>query len=198
MLPLFASAADKGGYGSIWRVGIKGGIELTSMAGFNYGKIDKPEDVNTATGFNAGVAFSVHLAKGLTLQPELMYIRKSVRPVYNGKSSFISFDYMELPVNLQWGLDLILIRPFIMVSPYIGYAVRTEGVNELTKRFLRSFEWGIGVGGGVDLWRFQLQARYCWNLGSIIDTEQVSEGVGYDRLFTGNFRGVEVSICFFF
>lgn len=193
---LFASA-PKGNsdvsLSSIFRFGIKGGADFMTL-----GKFEKTENLNsvrTRAGFVAGAVFSFDLpVRGMTIQPELNYISKGAR--FSGERSFdLRSDYIELPVNIQAGLDLILLRPFLMVSPYIGYAVFRKNDLDISREQLNRFEYGIGAGAGMDFWRFQLQVKYNWNLSSLIG------GTGDevpDNLRKGNLRGLDVSLVLFF
>ncbi len=197
--------AGKSYAASFFKVGVKGGIDFMSVSRFELGYIS--ESVSSYTGFNAGVAFSFDLpVRGMTIQPELNYVSKGAMfrsPVGNVR---LRADYVELPVNLQVGLDLILFRPYLMVSPYIGYAVYKEpGFVEWSS--LNRFQYGIGIGGGIDFWRFQLQVKYNWNIGDLV--RKVPEGsdahtgiVGAPELLgsvhDAAFRGLEVSLVFFF
>ena len=180
--PVPASAQDGKGDGnkdrsyasSFFKVGVKGGIDFISMSRFELGYIS--ESVSNYTGFTAGVAFSFDMPlRGMTIQPELNYVSKGV--------------------NFQFGLDLILLRPYLMVSPYIGYAVYKEpGIVSWDNT--NRFEYGIGIGGGVDFWKFQLQVKYNWNIGQLArDTDSI-DAEGPVRM--GNYRGLEVNLVFFF
>lgn len=200
--PTKATAQDYAS--SFFKIGVKGGINFTSMSRFELGYIS--ESVRNYTGFSAGLAFSFDLpVQGMTIQPELNYISKGA--MYNGPENFrFRTDFIELPVNLQVGLDLILLRPYLMVSPYIGYAVH-KLPEEMPWSGINRFQYGIGIGGGVDFWRFQLQVKYNWNIGQLISGipengvqigsgENVEEPSGPVRM--GNFRGLEVNLVFFF
>lgn len=190
---------------SFFKAGVKGGINFSSISRFELGYIS--ESVTSYTGFSAGLAFSFDLpVQGMTIQPELNYISKGA--MYRGPEDFrVDFrtDFIELPVNLQVGLDLILFRPYLMVSPYIGYAVyklpeqvQWDGINR--------FQYGVGIGGGVDFWRIQLQVKYNWNIGQLVrgipqsgilsPKGPAEEETGSVRL--GNYRGLEVNLVFFF
>lgn len=188
------------------KFGIKGGMNFTSYSYYEFGNIS--EAVNSHTGFNAGLAVNFKLPYGFAIQPELLYVSKGAR--FSGDAKFhLIADYIELPVNIQVGLDLIMIRPFLAVTPYIGYAVR-KNVSSLDSEssmsdwgLMNRFEYGVGIGGGVDFWRMQLSVRYNWNFGKLtnISTEGITDSVTEQLIKTvnkGNFRGLEVSIAFFF
>lgn len=189
---------------SFFKVGVKGGINFTSLSRFELGYIS--ESVSSYTGFNAGVAFSFDLpVQGMTIQPELNYVSKGA--MYRGPENF-SFrtDFVELPVNLQVGLDLIFLRPYLMVSPYIGYAVLKKP-EAMEWSEINRFQYGVGIGGGVDFWRFQLQVKYNWSIGQLakdLPEDGLSAGdTGFEIQPTGpvrmgNYRGLEVNLVFFF
>lgn len=214
LMPLIGSDAaagdknDDSSYASsFFKIGVRGGIDFVSMSRFELGYIS--ESVSSHTGFNAGLAFSFDLpVRGLTIQPELNYVSKGA--LFRGESDIhFKTGYIELPVNIQAGLDLILLRPYIMVSPYIGYAVYKQP-GFLDWNSINRFEYGIGVGGGIDFWRLQLQVKYNWNIGSLVRNkdrggDQAGETSGnmvpsdfLGSVREGNFRGLEVSIVFFF
>ncbi len=200
-LPLAAQEKDK--KASFFKFGVKGGIDFISLDKFEVGAI--PESVSTYTGFTAGVAFSFDLpVQGMTLQPELNYVSKGARIKGGSGTTNLRLDYIELPVNLQVGLDLILMRPYLMLSPYIGYAVYREP-EYISWEYLKHFEYGIGIGGGVDVWRLQLQVKYNWNIGGMVRSLEGSSGSitidSESRLQTikeSNLRGLEVNLVFFF
>lgn len=188
--------------------GIKGGINFTSFSYFEVGNIS--EAVNSYTGFNAGAVVKFKLPYGFAIQPELNYVSKGARFTGDAKVH-LKTDYVELPVNVQYGLDLIMLRPYIAVTPYIGYAVRkdlTIGGASYKETFgwdhYNRFEYGIGIGGGIEFWKFQVSARYNWNIGNFthfktenIITDTVTENV-IKTINKGNFRGLEISIAFLF
>lgn len=187
--------------------GIKGGINFTSFSYFQIGEIS--EAVNSYTGFNAGAVVKFKLPYGFAIQPELNYVSKGAR-FSGGAKVHLRTDYIELPVNIQIGLDLIMLRPYIAVTPYIGYAV-SKDVSIENQSFNETFGWnqynrfeyGIGIGGGVEFWRFQVSARYNWNIGNFthFNTEGFTDPVTENVIKTinkGNFRGLEISVAFLF
>lgn len=118
------------------------------------------------SGFNAGVAVCFNMPLGFAIQPELQYV--------NDIGSGI--QYVELPVGLQCGLDLILLRPFLAVTPYLAYPF-------VTKVESGHLDYGVGVGGGLDIWRFQINAQYKWSLADVVPKYE---------------KGFEISLAFFF
>ena len=148
---------------------------VTAGLNFNTSKFTDV-DVKARTGWSAGATCLVDLPLGFSLQPSLVYHQKGANITDNISQNV---GYLELPVSLQWGPDLLIFRPFLDVTPYIGYALSSDtkvslsGLNfdwdswEGKKRF----EYGVGIGAGVNVWRLQLIARYHWNFGSLYNVK---------------------------
>ena len=191
--------------------GIVGGASFTGIKNIS------PE---LTTGYHAGLTYKFHLPYGFAIQPSLLYHMKSSL-VEEAVADLATFDYkmgyLELPVSFQWGPDLLLFRPFLDVSPFVGYALNNElavtspaaqrsslgytnkwdGVNRL--------EYGLGLGGGLEIWKVQVVCRYNWNFGQLFDTsgkaaatadffENAKESVFNEK----NFGGVTLSVALLF
>lgn len=195
---------------SIVQIGIKGGINFSSFDRIKPGEISA--GMSSYTGFNTGLAFKFFLpVRGMTIQPELLYVSKGARFI-NVPKMDVQVGYIEMPVSLQYGFDMIFVRPFLEVTPFIGYAVyekwneHSTGVENLFEprlKDLNRFEYGIGVGGGIDVWRFQLKVDYSWNLGSLVDYKKIKTFTPEQEKFKNavgksNFMGLRVSLAFFF
>ncbi len=188
---------------------------VTGGMNFNTSKFTEI-DVKAKAGWNLGLTALVDLPLGFSLQPSLVYSQKGVNLISsNLLNASQSMGFIELPVSVQWGPDLLLFRPFIDVTPYVGYAVNNKFVAKVADSSisgsvagdstswndLRRFEYGIGVGGGVNVWRLQVLARYCWNLGSLYSVEgwdDIKESISGLNRESRNFGGVQVGVSFFF
>lgn len=148
------------------RFGAVGGVSFC-------GATDVP--AKDVTRYHAGFVMQYRTSWGLGVQPSLIYHCKDAR------AESLRTGYLELPVGLQWGPDLILFRPYLEVAPMIGVALDSRIPEEMLERF----EYGIGVGGGLELWHIQISARYNWNLNKF-----GKEG--------GAFRYTTLSLAFMF
>lgn len=193
------------------RFGVIGGVNFSTS---------KLKELNrsTMTQYHAGFTCKLDLPLGFSLQPSLIYNVKGARMqgVLTGNDRFdISMGYLELPVSLQWGPDLLIFRPFLDVTPYIGYALNNRLVNSSAPEALsldsqknvwdaglKRLEYGLGLGAGIEIWRFQLIGRYNWNFGPVHNgggksDAQFSEMVekAFDK---SNFGGFSLSLAFLF
>ena len=154
----------------------------------------------TLTNFNAGLTLKVGLPLGFSFQPSLIYNVKGAKmtDVSEITTDFSRFDltvgYLELPLSVQWGPDLLICRSFLYVTPFVGYAVNNKmvatrtgegtsstetGRNSWTD--LNRFEYGVGLGFGIEVWRIQLLARYNWNLGSLYNAKNDATGSNFGQ-----------------
>ncbi|MDR1055515.1 MAG: PorT family protein [Prevotellaceae bacterium] len=149
----------------IFRFGIKAGATFSK---FNWSSnVGNMIDNNSATGFQVGVMTRVKIPIiGLAVHPELLYTTSG--------SDSDKFGYFQIPVNLQWGIDLKVVRPFVQGGPYWGYAVKKSSKRDNWDDINRS-NWGIGLGAGIEILNhLQVAFKYDWGLTDLSDNSSVS------------------------
>ena len=173
------------------RWGVVGGLN------FNTSKL-KEIQVKAKTGWSAGATCLFDLPLGFSLQPSLVYHQKGAD--INDEVSQ-TMGYVELPVSVQWGPDLLIFRPFLDATPYVGYALSYESTDpNVGWKDLNRFEYGLGIGGGINVWRLQFIARYNWTFGSLYGFEwkDVLPNIKDMSVVNENFGGVTLSLAFLF
>lgn len=200
-LAFFALALVGASEISAQKYGIIGGATFTSMQ-----NIEK----SAKTGFNIGATAQLRLPLGFSVQPSLIYNSKAAQVGGDALAASMNVGYFELPVSVQWGPDLLLFRPFLEVTPFVGYAVnstfKTEVLNQATiiknewNSFnMNRFAYGLGLGGGIEVWRFQVICRYNWNFGPLFDADgSLNVQPVTDAFKDKNFGGVTLSLAFMF
>lgn len=177
--------------------GIKGGLNYNKLSDINIQTLDANLENNT--GFNLGVLYRIKVPLiGLAIQPELVYSQTKCDfgKVYGGLGHLgdLKINNLMLPVSLQMGLDLILLRPFIQVVPYIGYTLSSSNNVDNLKFNAEKFKYGIGAGAGIDIWRLQISGRYNWELNNAANFEWG----GIKSLNSGKNKGFELSVAWMF
>ncbi|MBO8445010.1 MAG: PorT family protein [Bacteroidetes bacterium] len=201
----------------VFSISAKGQSRFGVIGGFSFSHASDIGNRGTTTKYNVGVTYQLKLPMGFSIQPSLMYHVKGARVGEIGGIPGSSFDltagYLELPVSFQWGPDLLLFRPFLDVSPYIGVGLNNsleygaggtmfEHANIWKSAGLARMEYGLGLGIGIEIWRFQVIGRYNWNFGSLYkakDNMDTSAALFTEGAFNGgNFRGLTLSLSFLF
>ena len=173
-----------------WRIGVVGGLNQTQLENYGGGAYVL---CDFETRWQVGVAFQYsQLFRGSKLwdwsvQPELRYMTTAtyIEPIFGQWFGATKMELIDLPVNAQFGLRLSpIFRPFVSAGVSFSYTIAEEG--ELFEdNFLptNKAQFGLGAGVGFDLWKFQFQARYRWNLTRTNANKEV-----FDRLVWGGFE----------
>ena len=151
------------------------------------------EEVKTASLWHAGIAYKYAMGP-FTLQPSLTYSMKGTKV----DDLQYKTGYIEASVGAQFGLDLLVARPFVVAEPFIGYQVYgnetwdEKGYNDVVNKL----EYGFGIGVGCDIIdMFQLRVEWYKNLGSLAGA---NGGAVEETLRNGNYQGIKITAGFFF
>ena len=139
------------------KFGVKGGVNYT-----NFKVKDAQFSTSNSTSWQIGALMQTKVPiLGMGVQPELLYT--VYKADVNGRSNGI--HYLQVPVNVFQSFNLLVVRPYLMAGPYFGYAVNIDG--RAFKNQVDRFDWGIGLGGGIEIWKLQFGARYSWGLQNV-------------------------------
>lgn len=169
LLAILLVAALTGGAASAQlRFGAKAGF-TSSNASF------KELDTKSVNAFHAGVVTELAIAAGFSVQSGILYQVKGVSlesepdGILNlPKVADKKFNFVEIPLQLQWGVDLIFVRPFVLGECYWGFSTNENNTKER----------GYAYGAGIDVMNAQLSAKFFRNKDDI--------------------KGLQVSATFFF
>ncbi|MGN0195350.1 MAG: porin family protein [Candidatus Cryptobacteroides sp.] len=195
------------------RFGVTAGFTSSSASSI------KDLDMKSVSQYNVGVTLEIPLIAGLTIQPGLVYQVKGasldvVASDITGAVSTVDtkVGYLEVPVQVQYGLDLLLLRPYVFAEPFVGINVNPKTDFKLASitnsfkgddTYTSRLEYGLGVGAGVEVWKLQLSVRYFWNFGNLFDENgklndvagEVAESVFKENT---NFKGLTINLAYFF
>ena len=181
------------------------GLGVTAGLNFNTANV-KEVQLDAKAGFSAGLTYLLELPLGLSVQPSLVYTQKTADFSTIGNiEAMQKVGSVNLPVSVQWGPDLIIARPFLDVTPYVGYSLSNKleggikGVVDGSTSLENKFEYGVGVGAGLNLWKLQAIVRYNWNFGTLGNLSDFKDlGLGDFKTENETFGGVTVSVAYFF
>lgn len=192
---------------------------------------DASAKIGDVTQYHFGLALKFDLGL-IAVQPALIYNVKGATVTQNlgaitegtplsgvGVTTENKTGFLELPIQIQAGLPLPGIRPYVFAEPFVGYAVNNESKQIFNDALGDSkdlstetnwdnvknrLEYGLGIGAGIELFdTFQLSVRYFWNLGqmyqegkSTIDTGTITTSL--DTMRDQKSNGIMASLAFFF
>lgn len=176
------------------RFGVKAGVNVMDL------NVEFVESKGVL-GYQAGLSWQFDLPLGFAIQPDIMYHVKAAK--FEGIDETLGFGYVEVPLNLQWGLRFAdkKVRLFAQASPFVGYAVtqigNTEdyvgGKNGNKWENVNRLAYGAGLGAGLQLGFLQLTATYNWDFGNSL------KGETFESLFNkSNFSGYTISLAIMF
>ncbi len=151
-----------------YKFGIVAGANFIHYENFKGGEYSQ---FNEQTKWHIGLSFQYKWGRVLTysIQPELRYSVFStiVDPIIGPTNGEIITNSLELPINLQFGVQLSKIfRPFVQTTLYGSYITKQtgsffdDGFNDFGP--INRYSLGGGLGLGFEIWKFQLQCNYRW------------------------------------
>jgi hypothetical protein len=156
-----------------YKFGVKGGINYIHLE--NYGK-GYYSDFDPKLSWSCGGLFQYTRGGFLnySVAPEILFTQSvtNVDLLYI-TDCLTTIQSIDIPISFKLGLQLSKIfRPYILGNIYGSYIIKeygnffstldedhTQPLNHLNRLY-----FGISAGMGFDLWKFELEGRYRWNL----------------------------------
>lgn len=176
--------------------GVQGGVSVNTFKGVS--NFDEFKSKGLA-GWQAGATLLIKLPAYFSIQPTVQFDRV----VMQIPDATIKQNVLDVPVPIQWGPDLGIIRPYIQAVPFVdfnlgGKAKDLSGVWQDAKDAFSTAQFGVGVGGGFELWKLQLSFRYNWALGQWADLGKIPLDGTFKDYMNGRRSGFIFSLAFFF
>ena len=186
---------------------------VTAGMNFNSAKVADVK-MDAKAGWNVGATLQFNLPLGFSLQPSVVYMHKAA----GFETPSLASDFLEnlkaemvqtvgsvvVPVSVQWGPDLLVARPFLDVTPYVGYSLTNKvksdfaGIEEVVKGG-NGLDYGVGLGAGINVWKLRAIVRYNWNFG-VLGNYKDFTGVNLEDIKTDSetYGGITVNLAYFF
>lgn len=156
------------------KAGIKGGLNVSNLY------VDDVSDENARLGTHLGLFAQFGTIGPVALQTELLFSTKGSVAQYSG------FFDQEVKYNLNY-LDLPVLAVFkigeavelhaggygsFLLGANISYSGDvSNGVDEIDRDNLKSYDYGLSAGVGINVGAVQLGARYNYGLVEIADSD---------------------------
>lgn len=182
LLAVSAQAQD------VWcHFGLQGGISLNRFT---------TEIKDNMTGWHAGASLLVKMPAFFAIQPAVQFEHSKSKILDSaGQTGTLDVNTINVPISIQWGPDLGFCRVFAEVVPFFDFNLSGTMGETKVNDYINLFQFGAGLGGGIDIWRFQLSARYNWNFGNW--QKMVSEGNPFKNI-NDKKQGVSITLAYFF
>jgi len=166
---------------------IKAGFSTSTISFQPENNSPELSQVERSIGFVGGVAFLLATNRAGGYQIEALFHQKGARNLLRF-DDHLRLTYLEIPVLLH--IDLVRRGPraiFFVGGAAPAFNVHAsyedEGVTEDVTSDIEDFDVGLVVGGGVELRRLTVEARYTWGLRSAFHDSEL-EGAFKNRTFT--------------
>jgi len=165
--------------------GPKVGLNLANVAG------DDTEDAKMKMGLQIGLVTDIAFSDAISLQTGLLFSQKGTKSeldfmdeTYTMKTNI---NYLEIPINAVYGLDLGNNKLQLFAGPYVGIGLTgkissdMDGSEDMDIQFvndyvdldddkagLKRFDLGLNFGAGYKINNIQIQANYGLGLSNLI------------------------------
>jgi hypothetical protein len=189
------------------KFGARAGFNLTSASyKIDVSGFDAP-DTKFKPGFQIGVVGELALTDAIFLQPGILFATqgykvedsgedKQYNEKWDDKETF-SLNYLQIPINVQYKLDLGGMNLLLQAGPYLGYAIggkykyewndedaygKDSGSKEEDLKFgsdaakgeIKPFDFGIGLGVGLQFSNLQVGLGYNLGLTNLSNADKVT------------------------
>jgi hypothetical protein len=163
------------------RVGIKAGLNASNLY------VDDVNDENARFGFNGGLYGQILSSEAFAIQPELLFSTKGAQADYGGiinSTVRYNLNYLDLPI-----LAVFKLGPSaeIHFGPYFSYLLNANidysgnfgnGTDRVDRDHLKTFDYGLSGGLGLNFGPVQVGARYNYGLVKIADSNTARNILG--------------------
>lgn len=153
-----------------FKFGARAGFNMTTLAG-------DIENANFKPGFQVGVVGDCSISEAFAIQPGLVFSTLGCTGKEKGVKSTINLNYLQLPVNVHYKVDLGGTKLFLQAGPYLGYGLGGKwimkgvgaSISETIKMgngddaSYKAIDFGVGAGAGLQFGN--LQATVGYNIG---------------------------------
>ncbi len=163
----------------------RGKFTASDLLEFNYGfvvgenmstiKNKKGDSQDIMTGMLGGIVVQMVWPKGFIVQPEILYSKKGT--MFMDTEIKYDIDYVEVPIQFMYRLQITEVKPFVFIAPYGAYALKLTAQSDLVSDEtyadqINQWDYGIGAGAGFDVWKIQLSFKYSWGFAKIITNDK--------------------------
>ncbi|MBO6523080.1 MAG: PorT family protein [Balneolaceae bacterium] len=146
------------------KFGLKGGL--------NYAAFNNVDDVEYRPGILIGAFAEINIpASPMSVQPEVLYAQYGSD--IEGSDASFKLNYIQVPVLLKFNFQSLAATPNVYFGPYTNFLINSEIANDAGSIDLeentKNSTFGVIIGAGIDLSKFQFGVRYTAGLTNAFD-----------------------------
>ncbi len=174
-----------GSYAQI-RFGVKGGLNLANM--LYKDKYDTySKDYKMKAGFHIGMTLEFSISEKFAIEPGLLYSLKGFKMEDSGITNSFNLNYLEIPINAVYKIDLGSGKILIFAGPYFAYGIsgkmksseamfganmnekelKLELGNDKDKDDLKALDYGLNFGAGFEIVGVTIGLQYGLGLANL-------------------------------
>jgi len=161
-------------------LGVKGGMNLSNFSG-------DLDHTSTKVGFNAGLVIDIDLPLtnlGLTTGVEFTTKGAKIDKKHlmnTDKDVTFNAMYLQLPIHANYKISVAPATKVVFhAGPYFAYGIggKTKIDGDKYDTFdddnMKRFDFGLGLGAGVQVWKFGVDLGWDFGLTNISDDSDIS------------------------
>ncbi|TCN70712.1 porin family protein [Acetobacteroides hydrogenigenes] len=175
------------------KFGPKVGLNFSTMSSKGGGF---SADAKMRTGYQIGMVFQGDIAPNVFVQPSILFSSKGSK-YDNGLIEKVVANYIDVPVNFGYRINLGGANLNLLAGPYFAYGVGGKVTSTLDvilgkitveedikwgsdkdKDHFKPFDMGINLGGGVEFNSFQVSLQYGFGLLNINPNSDITNKNG--------------------
>jgi len=194
--------------------GARAGLNLSNISLTYDGKNDGEDPYKFKPGIQLGIVGEYAISDNLAIQPGILFSQMgfkqeaSFMDYYSMKTS-CTMNYLQIPVNVQYKLDLGGMNLLLQAGPYFGYGLggkmkweftedgvtekddeKVEFGNDPEIHFCKALDFGLGVGAGLQFNNLQIGLGYNFGLANLSNYD--------DDKFKIKNNGLALTVTFLF
>lgn len=152
--------------------GVRAGLNLTDVhSTATAGSVTITHTTDPKVGFQAGLVADYALSNTFSIQPAVVFATQGGKVGRNNNSINYRLNYIQVPINAIYKIDLGFAGLLLQAGPYFGYALNgntsVDGSDRSTdiefgsnNNELKPFDFGVGAGAGLQFGNLQLVLGY--------------------------------------
>jgi hypothetical protein len=168
------------------KFGVKAGLNIANML-----EKDNDEtyskDYKSKIGFHLGGTADFAISEKFAIEPGLLFSTKGYKMEDSGETMSYNLNYLEIPINAVYKIDLGSAKVLINAGPYLGFAIsgkmkasvarfgengdekeqKIEIGSDKEKDMIKPLDFGLNFGAGVDIKGITIGLQYGLGLANL-------------------------------